>query len=71
VTDPDLADLAARFGTPTYVLDLDVVRARLAELRAAFPDAAIRYAAKANALPNLLGNKSQRSWDRFHKRRPE
>ncbi|MDR9390770.1 MAG: alanine racemase [Trueperaceae bacterium] len=54
MTDPDLADLAARFGTPTYVLDLDVVRARLAELRAAFPDAAIRYAAKANALPALL-----------------
>ena len=54
MTDADLAALAAHHGTPTYVLDLDDVRARLAELRAAFPDAHVHYAAKANGHPAVL-----------------
>ncbi|MFB6080976.1 MAG: diaminopimelate decarboxylase [Haloferacaceae archaeon] len=43
-----LAGLAAEYGTPLYVLDLDRVRANARRLRAAFPDADVRYAAKAH-----------------------
>ncbi len=48
-----LAELARdpRFGTPTYVYDLDGITAEAAELRAAFEDARhlIAYAVKANS----------------------
>lgn len=43
-----LADLAAEYDTPLYVMDLDRVRENCARLRAAFPDADISYAAKAH-----------------------
>lgn len=46
--DPLLHAIAERFGTPTYVYDLDVVDANLRALRRALPDAALRYAVKAN-----------------------
>lgn len=40
-------ELAARFGTPTYVLDEDEVRARCRAYRAALPDVEIAYAGKS------------------------
>lgn len=52
--DALLTDVAARFGTPTYVYDLDEVERRLAQLQAAFPFAELRYAVKANANGSLL-----------------
>ncbi|MFF3686270.1 diaminopimelate decarboxylase [Streptomyces sp. NPDC002187] len=42
-----LAELAERYGTPTYVLDEDEVRARARAWRRALPDADIVYAGKA------------------------
>lgn len=48
----DPAELAARFGTPSYVYDLDVVTRQVAALRGALPDVFdLAYAVKAN--PNL------------------
>jgi len=44
----DLRDLAAEYDTPLYVTDLDRVRENAARLRAAFPDADVRYAVKAH-----------------------
>jgi diaminopimelate decarboxylase len=41
------AELAARFGTPAYVLDVADVRARCAEYRAALPGVDVAYAGKA------------------------
>jgi diaminopimelate decarboxylase len=40
-------DLAARFGTPAYILDEDDFRARCRDFRAAFAGADVFYAAKA------------------------
>jgi len=50
------AELAQRFGTPLYVYDEAVVRARCGELRQAFRDARpeFHYAMKANFNPALL-----------------
>jgi diaminopimelate decarboxylase len=42
-----LADVAARFSTPTYVVDEAEFRGRCRTYRAAFPDAEVRYAAKS------------------------
>jgi diaminopimelate decarboxylase len=42
-----LSGLAARYGTPFYVLDQGEVRSRARAYRRALPDAAIHYAAKA------------------------
>jgi diaminopimelate decarboxylase len=44
-----LRDLAADYGTPLYVQDLDRVRANYDRVAAAFPDAEVLYAVKANA----------------------
>ncbi|HKK28561.1 MAG TPA: diaminopimelate decarboxylase [Gemmatimonadota bacterium] len=46
--------MADRHGTPLYVTDAGVVRDRWSRLRAAFPEAEIHYAAKANTNPALL-----------------
>lgn len=54
MTDALLSLIAGRFGTPTYVYDLDVVTEQVARLAAAFPFADIRYAVKANANGALL-----------------
>jgi len=43
-----LAGLADAHDTPLYAVDLDRVRENCARLRAAFPDADVRYAAKAH-----------------------
>jgi diaminopimelate decarboxylase len=42
-----LAAIAARYGTPAYVLDEDDVRQRCREYRQALPDAEIAFAGKA------------------------
>lgn len=54
MTDALLSLIARRFGTPTYVYDLDVVDAQVGRLRTAFPFAELRYAVKANANGALL-----------------
>ncbi|WP_327233739.1 diaminopimelate decarboxylase [Streptomyces sp. NBC_01317] len=47
VAGVSLAELAERYGTPTYVLDEDEVRARARAWRRALPGADVVYAAKA------------------------
>jgi diaminopimelate decarboxylase len=42
-----LTEIAARYGTPAYVLDEDDVRQRCRTYRQVFPDAEIAYAGKA------------------------
>ncbi|MFA5568049.1 MAG: diaminopimelate decarboxylase [Trueperaceae bacterium] len=54
MTDALLLEIAAQHGTPTYVYDLEAITEGVAALRAAFPDALIRYAVKANANGALL-----------------
>ncbi len=49
-----LTSLAEAYDTPLYVLDPERVRENYARLAAAFPDAEILYAAKANALGTVL-----------------
>ncbi|NHN42631.1 diaminopimelate decarboxylase [Halorubellus sp. JP-L1] len=49
-----LLALREQYGSPLYVLDLDRVRENYRRLDAAFPDADVHYAAKANALGRLL-----------------
>ncbi|MEJ2667801.1 MAG: diaminopimelate decarboxylase [Deinococcales bacterium] len=46
--DPLLHAIAGRFGTPTYVYDLDLITRRRGELERFLPRAALRYAVKAN-----------------------
>lgn len=49
VAGVDAIELAAKFGTPLYVYDLDVIDGRVADLRAALPPTfELAYAAKAN-----------------------
>ncbi len=51
----DPAGLVAVHGSPLYVYDADVLRARARALRAALPDAVdIAYAIKANSSPGVL-----------------
>ncbi len=54
MTDEQLRAVAAHYGTPTYVYDLDLIDRRVAEVRAAFPGAQLSYAVKANANGALL-----------------
>ncbi|QLG50282.1 diaminopimelate decarboxylase [Natrinema halophilum] len=49
-----LESLASEYGTPLYVLDLERVRENYRRVDAAFPDADILYAVKANALGAVL-----------------
>lgn len=49
-----LRDIADEYETPTYVIDLQRVRANASRLRAAFPEAAIAYAVKANTSAAVL-----------------
>ncbi|WP_323675180.1 diaminopimelate decarboxylase [Halorubellus sp. PRR65] len=49
-----LLDVRRRYGSPCYVLDLDRVRENYRRLDAAFADADVHYAAKANALGRVL-----------------
>ncbi|WP_137289548.1 diaminopimelate decarboxylase [Natronorubrum halophilum] len=50
----ELRALRAEYGSPLYVLDLERVRENARRLGAAFPDAEILYAVKANALGDVL-----------------
>ncbi|MXR22577.1 diaminopimelate decarboxylase, partial [Halobacterium sp. PCN9] len=50
----DLRDLAAEYGTPLYVQDLDRVAQNYDRLTAAFPDVDVHYAVKANAGRSVL-----------------
>ncbi len=54
LTGPRAEALAGRHGTPFYVYDLDVLRARARRLRAAFPSVTLLYAVKANPHPRVL-----------------
>lgn len=54
MTDQLLTSIAASFGTPTYVYDLDLVAAQVQRLQAVFPAADLRYAVKANGNGALL-----------------
>ncbi|WP_019585533.1 diaminopimelate decarboxylase [Deinococcus apachensis] len=56
---PQFLDAAARFGTPLYVYDAAELDAALARVRAAFGDARVYYAMKAN--PNLTLLRRMRS----------
>ncbi|MEM4782429.1 MAG: diaminopimelate decarboxylase [Halalkalicoccus sp.] len=49
-----LSALATTHGTPLYVQDLERIRENYARMAAAFPDAAIMYAAKANTAEAVL-----------------
>ena len=51
----DPVELAARFGTPVYVYDLDLVTARVAALRTSLPPSfELAFAVKANPLLAVL-----------------
>jgi diaminopimelate decarboxylase len=50
----ELVALREEYGSPLYVLDLDRVRENYRRLDAAFSDAGVQYATKANALGRLL-----------------
>ncbi|WP_226040478.1 diaminopimelate decarboxylase [Natrinema sp. DC36] len=50
----ELRALTAEYGSPLYVLDLERVRQNYRRLEAAFSDAEILYAVKANALGDVL-----------------
>lgn len=54
VDDNTLFHIAERFGTPTYVYDLEAIRRRIATLRGVLPDADLRYAVKANPCGTVL-----------------
>jgi diaminopimelate decarboxylase len=54
LTGDRLQRLAGTHGTPLYVTSAETVRARARTVRAAFPEAEICYAAKANDNPHLL-----------------
>ena len=55
VAGMNAAELAARFGTPLYVYDLDAVEARVEALRGALPPSfELAYAAKANPAAGVL-----------------
>lgn len=57
LSDWDAAELLALvedYGSPLYALDLERVRQNYRRLEAAFPDAEILYAVKANALGDVL-----------------
>ncbi|MBZ6494876.1 diaminopimelate decarboxylase [Natrinema longum] len=50
----ELRTLTEEYGSPLYVLDLERVRQNYRRLVAAFPDADVLYAVKANALGDVL-----------------
>ena len=56
----DPAELTAEWGSPLYVYDADVLRARAAALRAALPEEAeVAFACKANSSPVVLRTLAQ------------
>ncbi|MBO0815904.1 MAG: hypothetical protein J2P30_12295, partial [Actinobacteria bacterium] len=60
---PALAEAAASFGTPAYVMDLAAVAAAAARLEAAFGGPWLRlYSLKANDLPAITSFLHGRGW---------
>jgi diaminopimelate decarboxylase len=58
-----LAEAAARFGTPVYVVDVDAVTRAAAAVERAFPSPWVRqYSLKANDLPAVAALLSRRGW---------
>ncbi|MEA2026540.1 MAG: type III PLP-dependent enzyme [Chloroflexota bacterium] len=56
----DADELVARFGSPLYVYDAELLRGRVAALRAALPDVVdIAFATKANPSPLVLSTLSE------------
>lgn len=53
-SDEILKAIAAEFGTPTYVYDLDLIREHATQIAAALPDTRICYAIKANPSAAVL-----------------
>ncbi len=54
LSDAQLGDAAAAFGTPVYVYDLPRITAQVARVRGAFPEADLFFAAKANPCGAVL-----------------
>lgn len=54
ITDEQLEDIAGRFGTPTYVYDLQEIRRRLTHLKELLPGAQVRFALKANSASGVI-----------------
>jgi diaminopimelate decarboxylase len=54
MSDDLLREVAERFGTPSYVYDLAVLRGQVRLLREALPAAELRYAVKANPNGSVL-----------------
>lgn len=54
MTDDVLTRLAAIYGTPLYVYDLDAIERRVLRLRDALPGVSLHYAVKANASRAIL-----------------
>jgi len=65
----ELRALTAEYSSPLYVLDLERVRENYRRLEAAFPDADILYAVKANALGTSSRRFARRGWPRVCLRR--
>ncbi|MEG0616441.1 MAG: alanine racemase [Oscillospiraceae bacterium] len=55
--DKVLCNIAKQYGTPSYVFDIDILRARMSEIRKIFKDINICYSIKAN--PFLVNAMSQ------------
>jgi diaminopimelate decarboxylase len=55
-SDATLGALAQSYGTPLYVYDLDRVTEEVTRLRAAFPEADLRFAVKANPAGTVLAH---------------
>lgn len=47
-------EIVREFGAPLYVFDAGILRAKLAALRAAFPDFDVHYSVKANPSPSVV-----------------
>lgn len=57
IQEHSIQDIVSRFGTPLYVYDASIIRARIAELKqyiGAYPKTEFLYAIKANYNPHLV-----------------
>lgn len=55
--------LVEKFGSPLYVYDASIIRARCRELTEAFPDFRLYYACKANTNPHLVERIASEGFD--------
>ncbi len=54
MTDAFISEIVQRFGTPTYIYDLDVISQQVGALREVLPDTQMLYAVKANPNGKVL-----------------